>query len=225
MNVLSKVISIIILFVMTSGSQDSSNIYSSEVDFKSIEKSIYIGESIEPNRIYLESVNDQTNEIELNIEYPTKVNFVGIEESSKYFFKPFSEPVQLVGLYKIEEEFVRSQIGIGLSKYEIESVDRSRNGLIRDYSEKEYTEAVHIVEEDASISADQRTLDYMTIENTIVGAKEQFRIKLEDTEVEIVLSEYFTIGFEYAGKVYVIDIISNGAKCGTIEKLNLDGPY
>jgi len=203
-------------------------------------------ESIEPNRIYLESVNNQTNEIEFNIEYPTEVNFVGIEESkiyhgilaknirayigseeetSKYFFKPFSEPVQLVGLYKIEEEFVRSQIGIGLSKYEIESVDRSRNGLIRDYSEKEYTEAVHIVEEDASISADQRTLDYMTIENTIVGAKEQFRIKLEDTEVEIVLSEYFTIGFEYAGKVYVIDIISNGAKCGTIEKLNLDGPY
>jgi len=215
-----------------------------EYDFDSIVNSIYIGESFESGTIYIESFNDERSNEETIVDYPEEISFVGlnsfevyhgkfqkeirsyigrIEESTKYYYNPFSEPEQLAGLYKTNSESYITQIGIGLHNYEVESIDKSKHGNQRKYSEEEYSRADKQLKYDASIKS--RTLRHITIEDTIIGAKEHFRVKIKNSEVLIIVSEYFTLSSEYAGSVYIVDVISNGEKLGTIEKSNVIGPY
>ncbi len=141
MSLISKIISLIMVLSISTGGVESSTIVISNVDFDSVMNSIYIGESFESGRVYLEKFEELSWDQDV-VEYPDEVSFIGIEdfeeysgnfemeiksyigqaeETTRYFFKAFSQPEQRAGLYKINRSNLISQIGIGLSKYEIES--------------------------------------------------------------------------------------------------------
>ncbi|AXX93019.1 hypothetical protein CPU12_07360 [Malaciobacter molluscorum LMG 25693] len=202
--------------------------------------SLYIGEAFKPNEVYLEKFDLRNKKT-----YPKKLSFVGIKEnkiysimfhkkvkeyignikdSTKYFYKPFSKPIQDAGIYKINSNLI-NEMGIALSNYEIDYVDISNKGKYRKHSNKEYQKALNLIRNDRKIKEEDRSLNYITLDNTIIKAKEFFRIKLKNTNSEIRFSTYLTNGIEYAADVYVIDIYTNNKLVKTYEKFNLDGPY
>ena len=95
----------------------------------------------------------------------------------------------------------------------------------RPYSQSEYKKALGMIEKDKEIDKSDRTLDFITLDNTIVGAKKICLISVKNTQIEILISNYLTHGFEYVADVYVIDFIKDGKVIRTYEKYNWDGPY
>ncbi len=58
MSLISKIISLIMVLSISTGGVESSTIVISNVDFDSVMNSIYIGESFESGRVYLEKFEE-----------------------------------------------------------------------------------------------------------------------------------------------------------------------
>lgn len=218
----------------------------------SIYKNLYIGEIFTSGYAYIEpfsrdrSINNEA--IELN-NYPqtitiypieesqTNINYQGIfdkkfnnyvpkdEESSKYFVQAFSKPKQFGLCYKLNSVPTETKIGVAfLKEYLVTNNDSSVNGNKRTYTETEYKEALNEVNKDNETNED-RTLSNIDLDNTIIGAKQMCKLRIEEFEIDLLISKYNTHGVEYAADVYVIDFIKDGKIIKTYQKYNWDGPY
>ena len=146
------------------------------------------------------------------------------EEGSNYFLQPFSQPEQCGLRYKTDFLPPKTELGIALFNLDISEIEY-RSGVKRSYSDVEYARAQNQVKKDHEIEESDRTLRFMNIEDTIVGAKQILIIHFNDAELTMRLSQYFTLNFENTATVYVVDILKNGNVIKTYEKHNWDGPY
>ncbi len=220
-----------------------------EID--TIYRSLYIGELFESGYIYMEpfSVKRDTLNDKINFDkYPTSINFYSFsrepdicfsakfdsifscyvparEESSSYFIQAFSEPEQYGLRYKLQTATDKSLTGIALFGYEISNNTLDNQGEKRPYSREEYTSALSLIKKDKAIPGADRTLDFISMDDTIAGAEQICRIVIKDNPYEILLSKYSTHTFEYAANVYVADFIKGGEVVKTYEKYSWDGPY
>lgn len=219
-------------------------------EIESIYKKLYIGEMYETGYIYIEPFSVERNIINKKINfdyYPKDILFYpfsggndsllasfdsffstyvpGIEENSSYFLQAFSEPDQYGLRYKLSNKQNVSQIGVSLFDHEITKIVMSDENKKRSYSQNEYDKALSLIEKDKKIDKSDRTLDYISLDNTIVGAQQICRISIKDTQYELLISKYLTHGFEYVAEVYVADFIQDGKVIKTYEKYNWDGPY
>ncbi|MFC1483166.1 hypothetical protein ACFL56_02785 [Candidatus Margulisiibacteriota bacterium] len=215
-----------------------------------IHKKIFIGEIYKSEYIYIEPFNknrDIDNEPFEISEYSNNIKFYTIEKkqpvynanyvdhvdfyipeketNSKYFVQSFSKPKQYTLKYKSDTAPGETLLGITIQGMEIANIDYSVNGQKRDYAKAEYKKALEQVQNDGKIKEEDRTLRYITIEDTIIGAKKICLINIKDSDMKILVSKYNTHGFEYAAKVYVIDIIKGKKVIKTLQKCNWDGPY
>ncbi len=150
----------------------------------------------------------------------------GIETQSDYFSAPFSETPQAVLKYRAETKTEtgpeQPALVIAFFNHEGVSVDCSIRGLQRKANETETDLSNETIETDQK--NENRTLDYIQSENTILGAKYLCLVRL-DPEFTLKLSVYLKHGREYAGNAYVLDIFQNEKLVQSIEKWNYDGPY
>lgn len=215
-----------------------------------IYNSLYMGEAFPSGYVYLEPFcldRETFNEESYISSHPDTIVFLGLEAEntaytasyddkfglyvpekepdSTYFSQAFSAPVQYGLRYKLKELPGDTLQGVALFGWDITKIDCSVKGEPRPYSDKEYQEAQALVAKDQGVSAQDRTLDYITLDNTLTGAKKLCRIYLQDKETELLISEYNTHDAEYAAHVYVLDIIKDGKQIRSFEKYNWDGPY
>ncbi|OPX43412.1 hypothetical protein CLHUN_27570 [Ruminiclostridium hungatei] len=220
-------------------------------EIEAIYRSLYIGELFESGYIYLEPFStkrDVFNE-KINLDkYPLSIKFYSFlsgsdscfaaqfdsifsyyvparEESSSYFLQAFSEPEQHGLRYKLQANTDESLVGITLSGYEISNNTISNQGRKRPYSPEEHKKALSLIEKDKEIPGPDRTLDFISLENTIAGAEQICLLGIKDTPYEVLFSKYFAHTSEYTANVYVADFIKGGEVAKTYEKYNWDGPY
>lgn len=206
-------------------------------------KHIYIGEIFKSGCGYIEQFVDGNSNIK---SYPLKAKFITmntgkiynlsyekemydymgqVQEDSKYFYLPFSHVKRQVGVYNFIDEIHNSQIGLAISDYRVETLESKNNGNNRAYSQSEYIDALKLIKEDSKFLDEERIFEPLKLEDTIVGAIQVGMYKLKNCDIQLRFSKYFTHSFEYAGDIYVIDIIKDGSVIKTYEKVNMDGPY
>lgn len=219
-------------------------------EIEAIYKNLHIGEVVETGYIYIEPFRIERNTYNEKINfsnYPKLIKFYPfssrenclsakfdslfstyvpiIEEKSRYFLQSFSEPDQYGLRYKLQNKQSVTQIGVSLFGYEIKQKTIIEKDKKRPYSQSEYKKALSLIEEDKKIDKSDRTLEYISLENTIVGANQICLISIKDTQFDILISKFITHGFEYVADVYVADFIKDGKVIKTYEKYNWDGPY
>lgn len=217
---------------------------------ESLYKNLYIGEMLESGYIYIEPFNADrktVNEAIVPADYPAAIKFYSVEngdssfnasfdssfdyyvpqqeENSIYFTQPFSQPKQYGLKYKLDEASDKAAIGLAVFDHEISGVDCSIAGNKRSCSQEEYDNAMKAVDEDKKVPEGSRTLSNIGMDNTIVGAQLMCSVKIKDSNIDMILSKYFTHDTEYAAQVYVIDFVKDGKVIKTYEKHNWDGPY
>lgn len=214
-----------------------------------ITSNLFIGESFENNLVYIEPFefdsHDHDEEFKfINIRKQmtafafqksnsqkihgkfiehTKMHLPNIYDRPKYFSMTISEPVFDLLKYRVAEKTENNSIIFELFDIEFENGDCSIYGKKRPYTKLEYKNVLNEIEEDRK-NVD-RTLDFRSLDETILNAR--YICKIQDTKTKIVifLSVYETKGMEYAGTVYVADLYRNKKFVKTIEKYNYDGPY
>ncbi len=216
----------------------------------SIYNNVYLGEAFNSGYVYLEPFcldRETYNEESYISGHPDTIRFVSLgegntvytgtyddkfgmyvpekEQNSVYYSQEFSKPMQYGLRYKLQEIPSDSIMGLTVFDYAVENCDTGIKGKARTYSDEEYQEAQALLKKDHEIAAENRTLDYITLDNTIAGAKQLCRISFRDNGIELLLSVYNTHDAEYAARVYVLDIIKDGAIIRTFQKYNWDGPY
>jgi len=212
-------------------------------------KNLYIGEAFKSGFVYIEPFSIErgtyNKEIEFN-DYFNVTKFYPLEKSdffdvtldtqfktyvpndedeSRYFLQPFSQPDQYGLRYKTNEVIDKPLFGIVAFNHELTNRDLSVNGEKRPYSEGELNDALNEVKMDSEIKESDRTLSYIDLDATIIGAQQICTFYIKDMKLEMMLSTYNTHGTEYAGTVYVVDIIKDGQVVKTYKKYNWDGPY
>lgn len=222
------------------------------ISIENLYKNLYIGEIFNTGFIYIEPFSvdrkaaSQTTEFS---SYPNKVSFVpcykdnrkkfydatfdsvfkiyvpNTEKDSNYFLQPYSETVQCGLRYKTSFLSENTKLGIASFYNNISNIDYEVEGKKRSFSDLEYQRAKNEVIEDQKIKESERTLSFISLEDTIVGAKQILIIHFNDNPYKIRLSKYSTHGFEYVAIVYVLDILKDGKVVKTYEKYNWDGPY
>lgn len=221
-----------------------------DVIAEALYKNLYIGETLESGYIYIEPFNADrktVNEAVAPANYPDAIKFYSVEngdssfsasfdssfdyyvpqqeESSIYFTQSFSQPKQYGLKYKLDKAPDKAAIGLAVFEHEISGVDCSIAGNKRSCSQEEYDNAVKAVAQDKAVPEGSRTLSNIEMDNTIVGAQLMCSVKIKDSNVDMILSKYFTHDTEYAAQVYVIDFVKDGKVVKTYEKHNWDGPY
>lgn len=170
------------------------------------------------------TINTLINDTFITADFDSESNVYvpSVEEDSKYYWQGFSEQEQTTLRYKFDAKIDEPIIGIAFFNHEVSGMDFSQNGKERNYSEIEYSKAIEEVEKCNQDRKDLGgTLREMTIEDTIVGAKQICSIRIKGTDMKILLSKYFSIGFESTADVYVADFInSKGEITSTFEKYN-----
>jgi hypothetical protein len=157
-----------------------------------------------------------------------KATYIGeTEKNSKYFKYPFSQPRQDALLYKVEKKRTDTPMTVvSINNYEIEKMIYFGGSDIREYSHREYEEAMKYIRDDHERKDKYAsTLSKITEANTILNARKIALFRIKDVDYDVLLSVYDTHGIEYATTVYVIDFINNGKTLLTKEKYNTDGPY
>lgn len=223
-----------------------SNVDKSEV-IASIYKDLYIGEALKSGFVYIEPFTIDRSSLNSEItfsNYPDSIEFYAldssnsvykcnfdsisdvyipsIEEGSKYYGQGFSQPPQYALRYKTDAKIDSSIVGISLLNHKVSQIDFSCNGKKRTYSEAEYAEALQTIEKKKQDNLIfQSAFREATIEDTIVGAEQICLINIADTDIKVLLSKYFSLGFESTSDVYVIDFIDdNGEVIKTYRKTN-----
>ena len=223
----------------------------SDVEEKSAVKSLYgdlyIGEACKSGFVYIEpfSIERTSNQGEIIYEsYPDSIDFYSlenenyiynskfdskssvyiptVEEDSKYFWKGFDSPKQYVLRYKASDKIKETSVGIALFNHQILKIDFGSKGEKRVYSESEYRNALEEVKKDnENKESFGGALREITIEDTIVGAKQICLLSIKGLNYKVLLSKYFSVGFESTVDVYVIDLINNEGKViDTYKKYN-----
>lgn len=175
-------------------------------EIESIYKKLYIGEMYESGYIYIEPFSVERNILnkKINFDYnPKDIKFYPFsgrndciparfdsifstyvpesEENSSYFIQPFSEPDQFGLRYIQLNKQNYSQFGVSLLDHEITRIVMSGENKKRPYSKDEYDKALSLIEKDKEIDKSDRTLDYISLDNTIIGAQQICRISIKDT--------------------------------------------
>lgn len=211
---------------------------------ESLYQNLFIGESLISGFAYLEpfKADEWGNSDEAQFEnHPDSINFFSIdnagvvyqakfnamlniyvptiEETDKFFYHGSNEDAQRTLQYKINDPVKEYTMGIALFNYEIAKIDFSCKGYKRKYSDSEYkASALHVQQQLDDISAaGGGVLRDITIEDTIVGAKQICTINVKKSTVTMRLSEYMSIGFESFAHVYVVDFVDNN---GNVIKTN-----
>jgi hypothetical protein len=222
------------------------------VTAESIYKNLYIGEVLGSGFIYIEpfAADRETVGKAVNFSgYPKRIKFYPldqdqrvkfyeasfesvfqtyvpkIEESGIYFSQPFSQPEQSGLRYKTHLPPKKTQSGIAFFDLELLKIDYRVKGKKRPYSNLEYQRAQEELKKDQEIEESDRTLQFMKLDNTIIGAKQILTGHCHDTQLTIRLSKYLTHTSEYAAEVYVFDVLKDNKVIKTYEKHNWDGPY
>jgi len=224
-----------------------------KIDSKEIEENIssniFIGESFENNLVFVEPFefdnHDHADDFkffnirktisafafqELNsqkingrfIEH-SKLHLPSIYDRPKYFNMTTSEPIFELLKYKTNENIKNNSIVFGVFDLNFEKADCSIYGKKRPYTKEEYKEVLEELKEDHQIT--DRTLDFKSLEETILNAKFICKIQNPALKLEISLSSFDTKGMEYAGTVYIADLYLDKKLIKSIEKYNYDGPY
>lgn len=224
-----------------------------KIDSKEIEEhissNIFIGESFENNLVFVEPFefdnHDHADDFQFfNIRktmsafafqelYSQKINAKFIEHSKihlpkiyerpKYFNMTISEPILELLKYKINENIKNNSIIFGVFDINFEKADCSIYGKKRQYTKEEYKEVLEELKEDHQIT--DRTLDFRSLEETILNAKFICKIQNPGLKLEVYLSSFNTKGMEYAGTVYIADLYRDKKLIKSIQKYNYDGPY
>lgn len=213
-------------------------------------KNLYIGELFKIGYLYIEPFSSNRNTVNQETviaNYSNEIEFYPIEEDnivygalfdskfnayipkteteSKYFNQPFSQPNQFGLKYKLDPNPQKSLMGIALFNHIIVKSDFTVKGQKRQSSEAELSEALKEIDKDKEVKPEDRTLQPITLDNTIAGAEQICLFTLGDIKMNMLLSKYNTHDFEYAADVYVIDFIKDGQIIQTYKKFNWDGPY
>jgi hypothetical protein len=221
------------------------------ITIENLYASLYIGEALHSGFIYIEpfGIDRDTEGKELKfidhpdsiIFYPCHTSNQGVvyhaafdslfhayvpdtEEESEYFSQPFSKPAQYGLRYKTGVPPKKSATGVVLFQPGISNIDHDVDGKKRPYSDTEYRTAQNEIKKDKEIKESDRTLGYIGLENTIVGATQIMVIHFTETRLTLRISEYETHGFEYTAAVYVLDVLQDGTVVKTLQKHNWDGP-
>lgn len=205
-------------------------------------ESVYIGEAFPSGDIYLQplietvsvSQDDQTKSIlfyslETGECYQSEAVSLfqcyvpDLEEESRFYNRPFSMPQYIGYLYKAE--------GIEETTFGITYLNGGANisltnrDVARIANPNEIESAQVEVEADNVIPEESRTLTGISLEDTIISAKNVCYLEVEDSLYDLNISYYFTHSFEYVYDVYVIDVVYNDSVIGTWESFIGDGPY
>jgi hypothetical protein len=217
-----------------------------DVSIESLYDNLYIGEVFESGYAYIEpfkydrfpfyepvDFQDYSDSISFysigssnnyKLMFDSESNsYIPSKEESQYFWQASEgESDQYTLCYQTEDEVKEPSIGITFMNYEITNVDYTNQGDERIYSDEEYNDAVADLEKSNEERSElDGTLSERTLEDSIVGAKQICRIRLEDSNYEILLSKYFYLGFESTADVYVIDFLdAEGNVIQTMEKSN-----
>ncbi len=207
----------------------------------------YIGEAFKSGFIYIEpfkiqrtsyydgiKINDYPNIIEFytiekeNVYNPvfyseSNIYIPSVEEESKYYWQgSFVEPEQSTLRYISSTQIKETLVGVTFFNHEVSDIDFSNSGKNRNYSKTEYSKALEEVKKGIEDKKNlEGTLREITIDDTIVGAKQICIISIKGTNLKMILSKYLFIGFESTADVYVIDLINpEGKTIKTFEKYN-----
>lgn len=203
---------------------------------------LYIGEGFPSGDIYLQPLvnNGRKGNTELpmagkfaslvngdmyDISYDSdfEVYVPDIESDSRFYYQPFSTPIHSGLKYK-GDNIVDTFLGVSYFYDEI-TVEAIALESKRVSTPREKENALERVKNDNEISEEDRTLDYITLEETIVGAINLCHIQPIDYDYSFKLSYYQTHSFEYVYEVYVLDVLYKGSVVGTWERIIGDGPY
>lgn len=221
---------------------------SKEIDVN-ISPNIFIGESFENNLVFVEPFEFDNHDHANNFKFfnirrtisayafqglnAQKINGKFIEHSRlqlsniydrpKYFNMTISEPIFELLKYKTNENIKNNSIVFGVFDLDFEKADCSIFGKKRPYTKEEYKETLEELKEDHQIT--NRTLDFKSLEDTILNARFVCKIQYSAVKLEILLSSFNTKGMEYAGTVYIADLYKDKKLIKTIQKYNYDGPY
>ncbi len=175
-----------------------------------------------PDSIDFYTIENKNNIYKLIFDLESSIYIPTVEEDSKYYWQGFSEPNQYVLRYKSSAEIDKTSVGITLFNHKIDSINFSCKDKNRIYSEYEYISALDEVKKGKEDRNElEGCLREITIDDTIVGAKQICLISIKNTPTKILLSKYMHMGFENTADVYVVDFINNsGNVIQTYRKYN-----
>lgn len=174
-----------------------------------------------PSSIQFYSIDDECSIFTAIFDSESNIYIPSIEEGSLFYNQGFDESNQSVLCYKTSVIPDDELVGITVFNYEIENIDFSIRGNERVYIESEYNDSLINVNETNKINgSDEGILREITLDDTIIGAKQVCLISIKDVDIKILLSKYMTVGYESTADVYVIDFIKDGKVIQTIEKYN-----